>query len=61
MLPRVYVETSVISYLTARASRDPIKVVASFNFKHLAGVFAREKIENTLRHLGYIPPIDCYA
>ena len=41
----------------AIATTHKIKVVASFNFKHLAGVFARAKIENTLRQLGYEPPM----
>ena len=41
----------------AIATTHKIKVVASFNFKYLAGVFARAKIENTLRQLGYEPPM----
>ena len=41
----------------AIATTHKIKVVASFNFKHLAGVFARAKIESTLRQLGYEPPL----
>ena len=41
----------------AIATTHKIKVVASFNFKHLAGVFARAKIEGTLRQLGYEPPL----
>ena len=41
----------------AIATTHKIKVVASFNFKHLAGVFARAKIEGTLRQLGYKPPM----
>ena len=41
----------------AIATTHKIKVVASFNFKHWAGVFARAKIENTLRQLGYEPPM----
>ena len=41
----------------AIATTHEIKVVASFNFKHLAGVFARAKIEGTLRQLGYEPPM----
>lgn len=40
----------------AIATTHKISVVASFNFRHLAGVFARAKIELTLRQLGYHPP-----
>ena len=43
MKQRVYVETSVISYLAAAPSR--------------ASVFAKAKIEQTLRQLGYEPPL----
>ncbi len=41
----------------AIATTHKIKVVASFNFRHLASVFARAKIEHTLRQLGYEPPL----
>ncbi len=41
----------------AIATTHKVKVVASFNFRHLAGVFARAKIEQTLRQLGYEPPL----
>ncbi len=41
----------------AIATTHKVKVVASFNFRHLAGVFARAKIEHTLRQLGYEPPL----
>jgi predicted nucleic acid-binding protein len=41
----------------AIATTHSIKVVASFNFRHLASVFARAKIESTLRQLGYEPPL----
>lgn len=40
----------------AIATSHKIKVVASFNFRHLASVFARAKIEQTLRQLGYEAP-----
>ncbi len=40
----------------AIATTHKIKIVASFNFRHLAGVFARSKIEQTLRQLGYEAP-----
>jgi hypothetical protein len=49
MKPRVYVETS--------ATVHQVQVLASYNFRHLASVFAREKIESTLRQLGYQPPL----
>jgi predicted nucleic acid-binding protein len=41
----------------AIATTHKIRVVASFNFRHLAGVFARAKIELTLRQLGYEAPL----
>jgi predicted nucleic acid-binding protein len=41
----------------AIAAAHKVRVVASFNFRHLASVFARAKIENCLRQLGYEPPL----
>jgi hypothetical protein len=41
----------------AVAASHQVQVVASFNFRHLASVFARAKIEATLRQLGYEPPL----
>jgi predicted nucleic acid-binding protein len=41
----------------AIATTHKISIVASFNFRHLASVFARAKIETTLRQLGYEPPM----
>ena len=41
----------------AIATTHKIKIVASFNFRHLASVFAKAKIEQTLRQLGYEPPL----
>jgi predicted nucleic acid-binding protein len=41
----------------AIATAHKIQVVASFNFRHLASVFARAKIETTLRQLGYEAPL----
>jgi predicted nucleic acid-binding protein len=31
--------------------------IVSFNFRHIAGAFARRNIEMTLRQLGYEPPV----
>ena len=41
----------------AIATTHKIRIVASFNFRHLASVFAKAKIEQTLRQLGYEPPL----
>lgn len=41
----------------AIATTHRIGVMASFNFRHLASVFAKAKIEQTLRDLGYSPPL----
>ena len=59
LLDRKALQTKALSDAVhiAVAITHKIKVVASFNFKHLAGVFARAKIENTLRQLGYEPPM----
>jgi hypothetical protein len=35
MKPRIYVETSVISYLTARPSRDPVNAARQLQAKAL--------------------------
>ena len=41
----------------AIATIHQVKAVASFNFRHIAGAFARRNIELTLRQLGYEPPV----
>ena len=41
----------------AIATTHKINIVASFNFRHLASVFAKARIEQTLRQLGYEPPL----
>lgn len=41
----------------AVATSHKVRVLASFNFRHLASVFARARIEHTLRQLGYEPPL----
>jgi predicted nucleic acid-binding protein len=41
----------------AIATTYKVKVVASFNFRHLASVFVRAKIDAALRQPGYAPPL----
>jgi len=41
----------------AIATVHEVKAIASFNFRHIAGAFARRSIEMTLRQLGYEPPV----
>ncbi len=41
----------------AVATVHRVKAIASFNFRHIAGAFARRHIEMTLRQLGYEPPV----
>jgi hypothetical protein len=41
----------------AIATIHRVKAIASFNFRHIAGAFARRSIEMTLRQLGYEPPV----
>ena len=59
----VYLETTVLSYLTARDARDEIiaahQSVTRTNLRHLAGAVARRRIEHELRRLGYEPPTIC--
>ncbi|MGI0482747.1 hypothetical protein ACN4EE_18425 [Geminocystis sp. CENA526] len=50
MKPSVYIETSVVSYLTARPSRDLISASRqqTWNCKHIANATMRTKIEKNL-------------
>ncbi|MFM9971988.1 MAG: hypothetical protein ACKVQK_26710 [Burkholderiales bacterium] len=41
----------------AIATVHRVQAIASFNFRHIAGAFARRNIETTLRQLGYEPPV----
>jgi hypothetical protein len=34
-----------------------IPVIASYNFRHIAGAFSRRAIEHTLQQLGYVTPV----
>ena len=40
----------------ATASLHEVKLIASWNFKHIAGPLARRKIEQTLEQLGQFVP-----
>ena len=51
MKSRIYVETTVISYLTALPS--------TWNCTHIANAAIRGKIERTCRDMGLEPPIIC--
>ncbi len=74
MKPRVYVETSVVSYLTARSARDMViagrqqsaisamhrvPFLLTWNFRHIANAAARPRIEAVCRDGGIDPPLLC--
>lgn len=64
MNPKAYVETSVVSYYTARPSRDLVvaahqEITRDWWDNHLANAQMRSAIENIIRRSGYQPPIIC--
>jgi len=54
-LPRIYVETSVISYLLATLSRSDF--IATWNFAHLVGPVAKFRLQTAIQNMGFPPPI----
>lgn len=61
-----YIETSVVSHLTARPSRDVVIMVTNrvhylvtWNFRHIANAAMRYRIERVCRSAGYEPPVIC--
>jgi hypothetical protein len=69
--PRVYIETSVLSYLTSWRSRDLVRAhvaiatvhgmnfLLTWNCAHIANAVMRESIESVCRRAGYRPPVIC--
>jgi hypothetical protein len=63
---KVYLETSFVSYLTARPSRDlaiatvhGMDFLLTWNFRHIANAERREAVATVCRTAGYAPPVIC--
>ena len=56
MKPTVYIETSVISYLTAQVSRD---YLVTWNCTHIAGGKVKLLVERTNAGSGMGSPVIC--
>ena len=71
MKSKVYIETTIVSYLVASPTRDLIQLAhqeitrqwwaerARFDLRHLANAAIRGKIEQAVRDAGMVPPIIC--
>lgn len=66
MVPKVYIETTVLGYLTARMSRDiaiavtnGVEFLLTWNLKHIANATMRSRIEAVCREAGYEPAVIC--
>ena len=60
MKPRIYLETTIPSYLTAWPSRDLVRAAhQQITRDHIANATLRDPIESVCRENGYEPPAIC--
>ena len=56
MKQKIYIETSVVSYLTAKISKD---IVVTWNFKHINNASTKHMIRTVIENVGYDCPEIC--